>query len=169
MQLGALRNRQAIAAASALERLTYRRADLITAPTEGIVAALGELPGVGAKPVGYGRWSTPGASQHGGAGFRAQGPLRLLYAGTLGLAQGLEVLVRASRLAGPDIVQTTIAGGGADGGHLAAQIDELATGNVDWWALSPARRSPGSTRGRRGRGLLRDLPIFKRRPANQAV
>jgi len=33
--LGALRNRRAIAVATALEHWTYAHADLITAPTEG--------------------------------------------------------------------------------------------------------------------------------------
>ena len=49
VEMGALSNRSAIAAASALERFTYEHADLITAPTAGIVTALAAAPEAGAK------------------------------------------------------------------------------------------------------------------------
>ena len=53
-------------------------------------------------------------------------PLRLLFAGTVGLAQGLDVLVDASQLAGPEVVQTQIAGDGADAERIAGVIRDQA-------------------------------------------
>ena len=73
------------AVASAIERFIYRRADLIVAPTQGIVTALAEVPAAGAKArrlwpvVDIDRFD-PQPPTH----FEyPTGPLRLLYAGTL--------------------------------------------------------------------------------------
>jgi glycosyltransferase involved in cell wall biosynthesis len=162
--LGALRDRRAIAAASALERLVYRRADLITAPTAGIVATLD------AMPEGAGRarrlWPVLDVDRFAvaaeGPAARGRGPLRLLYAGTVGLAQGLDVLARASLLAGPDVVQTTIAGDGADAARLRLLIGELRIGNVTMAGAVPADRVPELYAGCDAAAvLLRDLPLFE--------
>ena len=161
--LGALRDRRAIAAAGALERLCYRRADRIVAPTRGIVDTLSMMPDAGAKTrrlwpvVDLVRFDpTPPAA---GA---PDAPLRLLYAGTIGLAQGLEVLVRASRLAGPDVVQTTIAGDGADADRLRALIGEDGIDNVRLVGALEAAAVPGLyARADAAAVLLRDLPIFE--------
>jgi glycosyltransferase involved in cell wall biosynthesis len=113
VQLGLLRNRGAIAAAAALERWCYRRAALITVPTAGIEGALNALRDSAGKvqrvwpAVDLDRFPAPQPS-------RAEGPLRALYAGTVGMAQGLGTLVEAARLAGPEVVEVTVAGDGAD-------------------------------------------------------
>ena len=90
------------------------------------------------------------------------GPLPLLYAGTLGLAQGLEVLVRASKLAGPEVVQTTIAGDGADAERLRRLVrDEAVVQRADARLGAGRRRFRACTpRADAAAVLLRDLPIF---------
>lgn len=158
IELGALRSRRAIVAATALEHWAYRRADLILAPTEGIVAALGELPEARGKArrvwpvVDLDRFRPASPPEH-------QGPLRLLFAGTVGLAQGVDTLVEASRLAGAEVVQTVIAGEGAD----RARIEALArqTDNVRLLGIVPATEVPGLyAEADASAVLLRDLPVF---------
>ena len=158
VELGALANRQAIAAAEALERWIYHRADLILAPTDGIVEAVNALPAASGKArrvwpvVDVERFAPTPPDEH-------EGPLRLLYAGTVGLAQGLETLVEASRLAGRETVETTIAGDGADRARVASLAREA--GNVDVRGTVPADQVPGLyARSDAGAVLLRDLPVF---------
>jgi glycosyltransferase involved in cell wall biosynthesis len=163
VQLGALRNRGVIAAAAGLERFTYRHADLVTAPTQGIVAALNADPEVGSKArrlwpvVDLGRFSalrTAGPD-------RRRAPLRLLYAGTVGLAQDLEVLIKASKLAGPDVVQTTIVGDGADAERLRELIVTQRVENVALVGPVAATAVPALYDAADAAAvLLRDLPIF---------
>jgi len=163
VQLGALRSRRVIAAAAGLERRIYRHADLVTAPTQGIVAALKSVPEAGSKArrlwpvVDLSRFMaqlTPGPD-------RPRSPLRLLYAGTVGLAQDLEVLIRASKLAGPEIVQTTIVGDGADAERLRGVIAAQRVDNVAMLAPVAAARVPDLYAGADAAAvLLRDLPIF---------
>jgi hypothetical protein len=163
VELGALRNRRAIGAASALERWIYGRADAITAPTEGIVSSLHRLPQSAGKcarlwpVVDVDRFIVDDGSP-GGAG----GPLRLLYAGTVGLAQGLETLVDASRLAGPEIVHTTIAGSGAEVESVRSRVREQRLSNVELLAPVPAGAVPALyAAADAGAVLLLDLPIFE--------
>ncbi len=163
IELGALRNRGVIAAAVALERWIYARADRIVAPTQGIVDALGRHPEAGVKAqrlwpvVDLDRFD-PLPPAKDGCG---DGPLSLLYAGTLGLAQGLEVLIRASKLAGPKVVQTTIAGDGADADRLRRLVRDEAVSNVRMLGSVSADQVPGLyAAADAGAVLLRDLPIF---------
>lgn len=163
VQLGALRNRRVIAAATGLERFTYRYADLVTAPTQGIVAALDADPEVVSKVrrlwpvVDLRRFSALRTTRP----DRRRSPLRLLYAGTVGLAQDLEVLIRASKLAGPDVVQTTIVGDGADAERLreliaAERVDNVALAGPVAATAVPALYDAADAAA----VLLRDLPIF---------
>jgi hypothetical protein len=163
VELGALRNRGAIGAASALERWIYGRADAITAPTDGIVSSLRLLPSSAGKSARL--WPVVDLDRfvvdHGSRGDPG-GPLRLLYAGTVGLAQGLETLVEASRLAGPEIVRTTIAGSGAEVESVRSLVRELRLTNVELLAPVPAGAVPALyAAADAGVVLLRDLPIFE--------
>lgn len=45
-------------------------------------------------------------------------PLQILYLGTMGVSQGLDHVVEAAALAGPEVVELTMAGGGAQNLHL---------------------------------------------------
>jgi hypothetical protein len=167
VEMGALRNPRAIAAAEALELWLYRRADLIVSPTQGIALALDDLPEAHGKSqrvwpvVDVARFmADDGPPRHEEV---ADGrPLRVLFAGTVGLAHGLEVLVRAAQLAGPDVVQVTIAGGGADAQHIARLIEDERVGNVKMLGVVPSAEVPRLYRAADASAvLLRDLPIFQ--------
>lgn len=163
VELGALRSRRAIAAAEALERWVYRHADVLVAPTEGIVSALNRIPEASGKCRRV--WPVVDLDRF-AAGERAtdgvNGPLRILFAGTVGLAQGLEVLVEASRLAGPATVHTTIAGDGAEAPRVRARVREQGLTNVELLGAVAADKVPELyARADVGAVLLRDLPIFE--------
>src|SRR5262249_58659198 len=83
----------------------------------------------------------------------------LLYAGTLGLAQGLDVLLEASRMAGPKVVRTTLAGDGADAARLSALARPLS--NVELLGALPAKDVPKLYESADAAAvLLRDVPQF---------
>src|SRR4029077_18200371 len=107
VEMGTLSSRRAIAAARRLERGAYRSAAAIACPTEGIFAALEGQPESagkaalmrpavdlsrfdpaigGPKPAARNGWTEANGAQ----------PLRVLYAGTVGLAQGLGTLLDAA-------------------------------------------------------------------------
>jgi glycosyltransferase involved in cell wall biosynthesis len=160
VELGALTSTRAIAAAEALERWIYRGSERVVAPTAGIVDALEALPAAAGRVrrvwpvVDLDRFALPAADC-------GPGPLRLLYAGTLGLAHGLDVLVEATRRAGPAVVQTTIAGDGAERDRLLRLARDHAVENVSLPGALPADAVPALYRRADAAAvLLRDLPIF---------
>jgi glycosyltransferase involved in cell wall biosynthesis len=169
VELGALSNRRAIAAAGWLEDWVYGRADAITAPTAGIVAALAETRSAAGKvhrvwPVVEPERFTTGADRGATAAGSGpgDGPLSLLYAGTVGMAQGLETLVEASRLVGPGTVSTTIVGDGAELAPLRARVLDAGIVNVALPGPVPADRVPGLLAAADvAVVLLRDLEIFR--------
>jgi len=150
------------AAARALAHLCYRRADLITAPTVGIVATLH------ARPEGVGKVvQVPPAvdlerfAQTLPCAPRPNAPLRVLYAGTLGLAQGLPTLVRAAALAGPDVVELLIAGSGGEEQRLRASIAAHGGARVRLLgSVTPEQIPALYSDVDAGVVPLRDLPIF---------
>lgn len=162
VELGALSSRRAIAAAEALERWIYARADLITAPTAGIAEALGALPPSRGRVrrvwpvVDFERFPRCTQSEE-----PANRPLRVLYAGTIGLAQGVDVLVEASRLAGPGSVQTTIAGDGAEADRIRQLVGTGPVSNVRLLGGVAAESVPDLyAQADACAVLLRDRPIF---------
>ena len=155
VELGALTQPRAIAAAEALERWIYARATRIAVPTEGLLAGIGALDQAAGKvvrvppAVDLERFEAP-------ARAAAGGPLRVLYAGTIGLAHGIDTLLEAARRAGPEVVRVTIAGGGAEAERLAA-----AAPNVRSLGVVPAGEVPGLyADADAGVVLLRDRPVF---------
>jgi glycosyltransferase involved in cell wall biosynthesis len=91
----------------------------------------------------------------------AEGPLRVLYAGTIGLAHGLGTLVSAAQLAGPDTVDVMIAGGGAEEEELRARVAAERIGNVRLVGTVPAERIPGLfAHAHAGIVMLRDRDLF---------
>ncbi len=161
VEMGALRNRAAIDLAERLEAWIYRHADLVTTPTRGIadrLAARAELAGRVRRTwpvVDVERFdSTPPTA--------ATGPLRLLYAGTVGLAQGLEVLIDAAGRAGADVVAVTIAGAGAKLDEIRARAARQRVGNVTVLGGVSAGQVPNLyADADAGIVILRDLPIFR--------
>jgi glycosyltransferase involved in cell wall biosynthesis len=161
VELGALENRAAISAAEVLESRIYRSADLLLAPTAGIVAALEEHPAARGKAARV--WPVVDLDRFEPAPrSNGSGPLRLLFAGTVGLAHGLDVLVEASRLAGAEVVQTTIAGDGADWNRVRALVRERQANNVRLLGAIPTERVAALyAQSDAATVLLRDLPIFR--------
>ena len=158
--LGALQDRRAIQAAEWLERAVYRGADAISVPTEGLVEDLESVPEASGKvvrlppSVDVDRFdpTTPPPSDH----------LRVLYAGTVGLAQGLDTLVGAARSAGPEVVQVTVAGDGADAPSLRRRLTEERIDNVRMVGSVPHAEVPALYRAVDAAVvLLRDRPIFE--------
>jgi glycosyltransferase involved in cell wall biosynthesis len=91
----------------------------------------------------------------------AEGPLRVLYAGTIGLAHGLGTLVSAAQLAGPDTVDVVIAGGGAEAEELRARVAAERIGNVKLVGTVPAERIAGLfAHAHAGIVMLRDRDLF---------
>ena len=140
VDLGVIHSRYAIAAAERLERASYRRAAAITVPTEGLADQIGKLPEARDKVVRLGpavdtdRFQPAPLSEE-------DGPLRVLYAGTIGLAQGVETLIDAARVAGPD-VDVRIAGDGAEAGTLRERLRRNPVPNVRLLGAVPHGRIP---------------------------
>lgn len=155
IELGVLGDRRAIALAEWLERWCYRNAAAIVVPTERMRSAIESLPPAAGKVVTIA--PAVDLERFDPRPPAGDGPLRVLYAGTLGLAHGLETLVEAARLAGPDAVQVTIVGDGAAGDALRA----AGVANVRVLPAVPAAGVPALyAAADAGAVLLRDLPIF---------
>lgn len=173
VELGALGNRRAIAAAEWLERTAYRSAAAISVPTAGLVDDLEAVPAARGKVVRLGpsvdvdRFdpAPPGgeAPPPGGEAPPAAGErLRVLYAGTIGMAQGLDTLVEAARLAGPDAVEVTVAGDGADAPLLRERLDRERLENVRMVGSVAHEEVPDLyARADASAVLLRDRPLFR--------
>jgi glycosyltransferase involved in cell wall biosynthesis len=159
VELGALRQRRLIDAASWLEQRCYRAAaelvsvsDRMAAELEALDSARGKVRVIGpAVDVEAFRQGPPPAGR----------PLRLLYAGTVGAAQGLETVVEAARLAGPDAVQLTIAGDGAEAAAIRDSLDRSRVANVRMLGSVPHDQVPGLYADAHAAVVaLRALPIF---------
>lgn len=152
----------AATAAGALARLCYQRASLITAPTAGIVATLNARPEAAGKVVRV----PPAVDLERFARIpdcapRPDAPVRVLYAGTLGIAQGLPTLVQAAALAGPDVVELVIAGSGPEESRLQASIATHAGARVrPLGSVSPEAIPMLYADADAGVVPLRDLSIF---------
>jgi glycosyltransferase involved in cell wall biosynthesis len=156
IELGVLTNRRAIKLAEALERWCYRRAAAITVPTEKMRSALELLPEAAGKltviapAVDLDRFDPSPPVQ--------QPPLKVLYAGTLGLAHDLEALIEAAERAGPQVVELTIVGDGA----RAEALRRRTVANVRILpAVDAAAVAELYFQADAGAVLLRDLPIFE--------
>lgn len=167
IELGALRSSAAIGAARAIERAAYRAAAAITCPTEGIATALERRRESAGKPalmrpaVDLERFEPAQRDCAAGAGE----PLRVLYAGTIGMAHGLDTLLdataeieRAADGPGPEV---TIAGDGAEAPALRARLEERGPGGVRMLGVVPGERVPELyARSDVAAVLLRDRPVF---------
>jgi glycosyltransferase involved in cell wall biosynthesis len=162
IELGALSDPRTAAAAHAVARLCYRRATLITAPTKGIVdsldsreEAIGRVihipPAVDLERFASVRETPP----------RANAPLRVLYAGTLGMSQEVRTLVRAAALAGPEVVELTIAGEGPEALSIRSELEALGIPNVSMLGGVSSERIPSLYESAdAGIVPLRDRPVF---------
>jgi glycosyltransferase involved in cell wall biosynthesis len=161
VELGALGDPRAIRAAEWLEGRLYAAADAITAPTAGLTSGLDEHPDARGKtvhvPQGVDLRLFPATP------LPEAGPLRVLYAGTVGLAHRMQTLVEAAELAGPDVVHVTIAGGGADLPEVERLVRERSVSNVEVLGVVPHEAVPGLYAACDVAAvLLRDTPVLHR-------
>jgi glycosyltransferase involved in cell wall biosynthesis len=160
VELGMLRHRGAISAATSLAHWCYSGADAVVVPTDGMHDRLSAMEGLAHKVVAVSPAVDVDRFTPGVAG--SVGPLRVAYAGTLGLAQGVGTLIEAAALAGPDAVRVTIAGGGAELEQVRALIDHLEATNVRLAGLVAPQEVPRMYAGHdAGVVLLRDRPLFE--------
>ncbi len=191
VEMGTLSSPRAIVAAQRVERAAYRRAAAIACPTEGIHRALESRPESAGKAtlmhpaVDLDRFDAAslellptqsvvkGSAVANGRGGRA--PLRVLYAGTVGLAHGLGTLLDAAAVAsngtaaggsGGDpaaaALELTIAGDGAEAPTLRARLAARGPAGVRMLGAVPAERVPSLyAESDVAVVTLRDLPIFE--------
>ena len=169
IELGALRSPTAIRAARAIERACYRAAAAIVCPTEGIAGDLANRQESSGKvrrippAVDLGRFAPSGRNGQRSAADHDRG-FRVLYAGTIGLSQGLGTLLdAAAALEGEDDppVEFLIAGDGAEAPELRARVAEHGPGNVRMLGAVPHGRVPDLyVEADVAVVLLRDRPLF---------
>jgi glycosyltransferase involved in cell wall biosynthesis len=149
IELGALRNGLAILLAEALEMHLYRRAARVSVVTPGMVERLAArgVPreklflltnGVDTTTFRPQR-SDPDLASHLGLDGRKV----FLYAGTHGMAQGLDVILDAARLTTDPSVLYVLAGEGAEKAALASRARSEGIGNVRFIANQPKSAMPG--------------------------
>lgn len=157
VELGAVTSPLAIRAARALERHAYRHAARIVTPTAGIARRLERRPESAGRVtrippgVDVDRFAAPPLTR--------DGPLRVLYAGTVGMAQGLATLVDAARRAGPRTVTVTIAGAGAELDEVRHRARGIANVRV-LGAVAPDDIPRLYAESDVAAVLLRDRPLF---------
>jgi len=178
VEMGTLSSPRAIAAAQRLERGAYREAAAIACPTEGIFTALQERPESAGKAalmrpaVDLSRFDpTVSDFDHPAGGSKSETidgrqPLRVLYAGTVGLAHGLATLLDAAteleRGSAAMHLALTIAGDGAEAPALRARLAADGPACVHMLGTVPAERIPGLyAENDVAVVMLRDLPIFE--------
>jgi len=182
VEMGTLSWRPAIAAARRLERAAYREAQAIACATEGIFTTLRARPESADKAalmrpaVDLARFAPAAADidpSQGGSMSAASGggSLRVLYAGTVGLAHGLGTLLDAAeavagetalRPNGTHPLAVTIAGDGAEAPALRARLANGGPAGVRMLGAVPADRIPGLYADADAAVvMLRDLPVFE--------
>jgi colanic acid biosynthesis glycosyl transferase WcaI len=167
VELGALRGRHAVGAARWLERRCYRASAAIACPTEGIERILGARPESAGKvswippSVDTARFASPPGAE--GEGRDLERPFRVLYAGTVGLSQGLDTLIDAAAMLEREAIEISIAGDGAAAPALRRRLAERGPANVRMLGPVPHERVPSLYADADAAVvLLRDRPLFHR-------
>lgn len=162
VQLGALSNPRAIALAERLERFAYRHSAAITVPTAGMRTTLIDR---GLPPHRVTHLANAVDIEHFAAIQPPSGaPHRVIYCGTVGLAQGVGTLIdAAAELAahGPDL-EFLIVGDGAERAELAEQARSRGLDNVRFAGRVGRDRVPELLASAEIAVVsLRDVPLFK--------
>lgn len=162
VQLGALSNPTAIGLAEVLERFAYRNSAVITVPIAGmrrnlLVRGLAEDKVVHlANAVDVERFSAPPPDR---PTIR-----RVVYCGTVGMAQGVGVVIEAAgELAGgEDRLEFLIVGDGSEREQLMDRAEELGLDNVQFQGRVTRDEVPAILASADiGVLCLRDLPLFQ--------
>ena len=137
IQMGALRNPFLIRMARSIEAMSYRHASLITTVSPAIVDRLEVNPAARGKVrllrngVDVTRFepTRPAPDARAKLGW-PEAPLTLVYAGSVGLAQGLDTLIEAvAPLAGHGVV-VRVVGEGFDRARLAAEVADRGLDHI---------------------------------------
>lgn len=171
IELGALSSPAAIRAARAVERSAYRSAAAIACPTEGIFETLEGRPESAGKAalmrpaVDLDRFQSGTSGPSPDEGRAADAPLRVLYAGTVGMAHGLDTLLDAAELlaarSDPPPVEVTIAGDGADAPALRERLKRTGLQGIRMLGAVPAEQIPRLYADADvSVVMLRDVPLF---------
>src|SRR5579864_8589927 len=149
VELGALRNGVAIRLAEMLEMHLYRRATRVSVVTPGMVERLAAR-GVPREKLFLLTNGVDTSTFHPGAAdgelarrLGVDGHKVFLYAGTHGLAQGLDVVLDASRLTRDPDVLYVLAGEGAEKEALVARARDQGIDNVRFLPNQPKSAMPG--------------------------
>jgi glycosyltransferase involved in cell wall biosynthesis len=159
--LGTLRRPRMVSAARALEHACYRAAAAIVCPTRGIERALDGLEEATGKvhriPPSVDPELFPASPP------RHNGAFKVLYAGTVGMSQGVGTLVDAAELLNErPKVEIVIAGDGAEGPELRRRLAEGRLANVTMLGRVPHERIPELyAEADAAVVLLRDKPLFE--------
>jgi colanic acid biosynthesis glycosyl transferase WcaI len=168
VQMGVLRHRPVIWLAEQLERSAYRHAAAVWALTDGLRKTLLQrgLPAKRVFVIPNGVDTTLFRPQSKRAARQELGwgeQFIILFAGTIGLAQGLETVLEAAEQlqAYPD-VQIILAGEGATKAGLQAEAQRRGLQNVIFLGLQPHERIPLLIAGADAcLAPLRRLPLFE--------
>ncbi len=139
---GGLVGRTALRGVDALCRAMYRSAEKVAFISPGVGDLLAKR-GVEQHKLAYApMWanedvSIPGASGRGRGFSLEDNQIALVYAGTLGRAQGLESLITACAETQDLNVVCLIAGSGTEAGRLKALAEERGAGNVRFLGRLP--------------------------------
>ncbi len=157
--LGELRGGRAIRFAEWLERRLYRSASAIVTVTEPFrERILATAPGARVEVIPNGttqRWLDAGEApaDRRAAGFPPDGFV-WMYAGNLGIAQGLDAAVEAARLLGPGF-RLVLLGDGPERRRLGELAAELPEGSIEF--RDPVQPQEAATQMRAADALLVSL------------
>lgn len=148
VELGALRNRFAIRLAEALELYLYRHAARVSAVTPGMLdrlAARGvprEKLFLLTNGVDTSIYAPAAPDYELAVRLRIDGRKVFLYAGTHGLAQGLDVILDAAKATADPEILYVLAGEGAEKEALVARAEKLGLTNVRFIPNQPKAVMP---------------------------
>ena len=162
VQLGALHNRRAIRLAEGLELFAYRHAAAITVPTAGMRATL-QRRGQSADKVFHLPNAVDTTRFLTGVERQSSTP-RVIYSGTVGMAQGMGTLIDAATelmRTGAEI-EVVIVGDGAERAEIARTAEERGLANVRFAGRVGRERVPDLLASADVAVLcLRDVPLFE--------
>ncbi|HEX8104748.1 MAG TPA: glycosyltransferase family 4 protein [Solirubrobacteraceae bacterium] len=159
VELGVMTAPGPVAAAQALASACYAGAAAIAVPTEGMVERLDAIAAARGKAL---RIPPAVAVERFDAAAPPppDGPLRVLYAGTVGHSQGIGTLIDAVARAGEG-VELTLAGSGAEAGDVRAEVERRGAANVRFAGMVARDEVPALYAAHHaGAVVLRDRRLF---------
>lgn len=145
-----------------LEAWAYRNAAYVTAVTEGIRHTLVTDKGVPPEKVLFLPNGVDLETYAPAPAFVPPVPATFVYAGTHGVAHGLETVLRAAALLADEPVRFVFVGDGSEKAALVAEATRLGLTNVEFRdALPPPEVAEVLRRATAGVACLRDAPVLR--------